>query len=76
MSHPDSQLGTYAANPARQDIEEIGKLMGVDLALNAILNDRKEIVHALAGDPLAVMNAGVPLSRQVCKWPYRDLMGW
>ncbi len=67
MSHPDSQLGTYTGNPARQDIEEIGKLMGVNLALNGILNDHKEIVQALAGDPLAVMIAGVPLSRQVCQ---------
>jgi len=67
MSHPDSQLGTYTTNPARQDIEEIGKLMGVDLALNVILNDHKEIVHALAGNPVAVMKAGVPLSRQVCQ---------
>lgn len=65
MAHPDSQLGTYATNPARADIEEIGAMVGVDLALNAILNHHKELVQALAGDPVAVMEAGVPLSRQV-----------
>lgn len=65
MSHPDSQMGTYATNPARQDVEEIGKLIGVNLALNTILNQRKQLVYVLAGDPVAVMNAGVPLSQQV-----------
>jgi len=67
MAHPDSKLGTYTTNPARQDLEEIGKMMGVNLALNAVLNQRKEIVQALAGDPVAVMDAGVPLSQQVCQ---------
>jgi len=67
MAHPDSQLGTYTTNPARQDLEEIGKMMGVNLALNAVLNQHKEIVQALAGDPVAVMDAGVPLSQQICQ---------
>lgn len=67
MAHPDSQLGTYTTNPARQDVEEIGRLMGVNLALNAILNQRKDIVQVLAGDPVAVMQSGVPLSRQICQ---------
>ena len=45
----------------------MGAMMGVHFALNAILNNRKEIVHALFGDPVAVMQAGVPLSRQACQ---------
>jgi nickel-dependent lactate racemase len=64
MAHPDSQVGTYASNPARQDVEEIGRLFGVDLALNAILDQRRQIVQALAGDPVAVMEAGHPLARR------------
>jgi nickel-dependent lactate racemase len=31
------------------------------------LNQSKEIVHVLAGEPRAVMQAGIPLSRQVCQ---------
>ena len=57
MTHPDSQLGEYENNPALQDVEEIGKKMGIHLALNAILNQNKQIVHVLAGDPRAVMRA-------------------
>ena len=67
MTHPDSQLGEYETNPARQDVEEIGKIVGIHLALNAILNQKRQIVHVLAGDPRAVMRAGIPLSRQVCQ---------
>jgi lactate racemase len=67
MTHLDSQLGEYETNPARQDVEEIGQKIGIHLALNAILNQNKQIVHALAGAPRAVMQAGIPLSRQVCQ---------
>ncbi len=67
MTHPDSQLGEYETNPARQDVEEIGQKIGIHLALNAILNQNKQIVYTLAGDPRAVMQAGIPLSRQVCQ---------
>jgi len=67
MMHPDSRLGEYETNPARRDVEEIGKRVGVHLALNAILNQKREIVHVLAGDPCAVMMSGVPLSRLACQ---------
>jgi nickel-dependent lactate racemase len=67
MMHPDSQLGAYETNPARQDIEEMGRIAKIDFALNAILNDHKQIVRAIAGDPVGVMTTGVPLSRQLCQ---------
>jgi nickel-dependent lactate racemase len=67
MMLAESRLGDYETNPLRQDIEAMGAMMGVHFALNAILNNRKEIVHALFGDPAAVMQAGVPLSRRVCQ---------
>jgi nickel-dependent lactate racemase len=67
MIDPDSQMGKYKGNPARQDIEEIGGLIGIDLALNAVLNQQRQIVLVLAGDPYAVMETGIPLSRQVCQ---------
>lgn len=67
MMHPDSRLGDYETNPARQDVEEIGEKIGVHFALNAVLNHHKKIVHVLAGTPRAVMAAGIPLSRRVCQ---------
>ena len=67
MTHPGSKLGEYKTNPVRQDMEEIGRQIGTHIVLDAILNQDKQIVCALAGDPISVMNAGVPISRQVCQ---------
>jgi nickel-dependent lactate racemase len=67
MIHPGSLLGEYESNPVRQDIEEIGRKIGIQLALNTILSQQRQIVFVLAGQPEAVMLAGLPLSRQVCQ---------
>ncbi|RPI86319.1 MAG: nickel-dependent lactate racemase [Chloroflexi bacterium] len=67
MTHPDAQLGAYETNPPRQDIEEIGQKIGIHFACNAVLNQSKKIVHVLTGEPRAVMQAGIPLSKQVCQ---------
>jgi nickel-dependent lactate racemase len=65
MTDPGARLGRYAGNPARQDVEEIGHAIGVHFALNAVLNGRKQIVHAIAGEPRAVMETGIPLVREL-----------
>jgi nickel-dependent lactate racemase len=62
-----ARLGRYASNPARQDVEEIGRALDVHFALNAILNSRNELVHAVASEPRAVMETGIPLSRAICQ---------
>ena len=66
MADPASRIGTYATNPARQDIEEIGAMIGIDLALNVVLDSHRRIVEVLAGDPVAVMGAGTSLVRSHC----------
>ena len=65
MTAPGAEINSYADNPCRQDVEEIGRIIGVNYALNAILNDHKQIVHALAGPPLDVMARGIPLLRAI-----------
>jgi len=67
MTDAHARLGEVAHNPARQDVEEIGARIGVHLALNAILNDQKAIVHVLAGAPDAVLAAGIPLSTAISR---------
>lgn len=67
MTDARSQLGQYDHNPARQDVEEIGQIMGIHLALNAVLNNKKEIVQVVAGTPTAVMAAGIPLAKAICQ---------
>src|ERR1017187_7526693 len=65
MLDPHSDLARYEDNPAREDVEEIGRLMGIHFALNAVINESKQIVRVLAGDPQAVMREGIPLVLQL-----------
>ncbi len=64
---PGARIAEYAGNPLRQDIEEIGELVGANFAVNAILNGEKKIVSAVCGAPKAVMQAGIPISQQICQ---------
>ncbi len=42
----------------RQDIEEAAEIAGIDFILNVVLNERKEIVFATAGDHIAAHRKG------------------
>lgn len=64
LTHPNARAGIYEENPMRQDIEEIGERIGIDLALNTVMNVQKEIIAVLFDNPKAVMRAGIPLSLQ------------
>lgn len=55
-----SRMGEFDHNPLRQDIEEIGRLMGVHFALNVRLDATKRIQAAYFGHPPAVIAAGIP----------------
>lgn len=67
LMEPGAYIAHYDDNPLRQDIEEIGALVGGNFALNAILNGDKKVVQAVSGEPLAVMRAGIQVSRQICQ---------
>lgn len=60
---PRADLARYDDNPMRQEVEEIGRMMGVHFVVNAVLDRAKQAAHVLAGDPVAVMRAGIPLVR-------------
>ncbi len=62
----------YKDNPVRQDIEELGRMIGVDLALNVVMNRRKEIVSVLAGDPVDVMHDGIEVGMDLFAAPFRE----
>jgi len=71
MTHPDSRLGHYDHNPARQDVEAIGNRIRVDFALNVLLNGQKKIVDVVAGDPVAVMQKAIPKVRDIFQVPVK-----
>ena len=62
LPHPRAKLGRFYDNPMRKDVEDIGRMLNVDYALNVVMNDKKEILHALWGHPHAVIEAGIPLA--------------
>ncbi len=65
MRHDAAIWGSYVDNPARQDVEEIGARIGIDFCVNAILNANKGLVRAFSGEPVAVMQAGIPAVREL-----------
>jgi nickel-dependent lactate racemase len=67
LNDPLAFLGEYEQNPMRQDVEEIGSLMGIHLALNVILNANRQILAALFGTPRAVMEKGISISDDLWK---------
>jgi lactate racemase len=77
MVDPLARIGRYDDNPCRQDIEEIGRRIGVHVALNVVLGAQKRILRAFAGTPEEVMRQGIPhvrhLNQVVVQGPY-DLM--
>jgi len=66
---PNSMIGIYESNPLRQDIEDIGDQIGIDYALNFVMSGEHEIAEVLFGSPRAVMQAGIPIARQICQTP-------
>ncbi|MCL4560273.1 MAG: nickel-dependent lactate racemase [Chloroflexi bacterium] len=67
ITHPNAKTGHFIDNPMRQDVEEIGRRISLQFVLNAVLNLDKRIVKAFAGSPQAVMEAGIPVVRQICQ---------
>ena len=50
MVSADACAGKLEGNPVRADIEEAGALCGIDYIVNAVLDEHKKIVFAVAGD--------------------------
>jgi nickel-dependent lactate racemase len=51
----------YQKNKVRMDIEEIGDMIGVDLALNCIQTKDLEILHVFFDQPGKVMQLAIPI---------------
>jgi nickel-dependent lactate racemase len=74
LQQKGSTLGNFETNPLRQDIEEIGRIIGVTLALNVVMNTEKQILACFWGQPQDVMKAGIAISRSVSMQPVQKLV--
>lgn len=50
MLHENAIAGNLDTNPVRQDIDQSGEFIKIDFILNVVLNGKKEVVNAVAGD--------------------------
>ncbi len=58
MVREEAHAGLLEGNPVREDIEEAGAICGADFILNVVLSEHKEILRAVAGDPVKAHRAG------------------
>ena len=58
---PNARTGMLSENPVHQDMVEAAALAKVDFALNVVMNSKREIVRAFAGDLGQVFSEGVKL---------------
>lgn len=58
MVRPEACAGNLDTNPVRQDIEQAGKICGVDYIVNVVLDEHKHILKAVAGDPVLAHREG------------------
>jgi lactate racemase len=49
MLEEGAEAGRYIGNPVREDMEEAGKMVGIDFVFNVILDGDKRVIGAFAG---------------------------
>lgn len=66
INDPRSTMGSLEANPIHRDMLFAAKASGISFMLNVILNDKKEVIGAVAGDIEAAHQAGVGFLSDLC----------
>ena len=63
------RLGQVEDNPLREDIEEAVRKVGLDIKIDLLINNRREIVGVFAGDFITQHRAGVEQAKQLYTTP-------
>ncbi len=69
LESPQAREGCIAGNPVHDEALEIAQMAGVDFIVNAVLNEKREIVGIFAGDLVQAHAAGVEQCRKVVAAP-------
>jgi len=62
--HPSVGVGKVAENAIRLDLEEIARMVGLDIIVNAVVNLRRDAVGLFVGDVVAAHREGAKLAQQ------------
>jgi nickel-dependent lactate racemase len=65
MFDEKAQVGHLEGNPVRQDQNEAGEMVGIDLVVNVVLNADNDVVRLLAGEPGSVLREGAKTCAEV-----------
>lgn len=71
IDDPNSAMGSLIYNPIHQDMMFAAKASKIRFILNVILNSRKEVIGAVAGDVGTAHEAGVEFLSRLCRCPAR-----
>jgi nickel-dependent lactate racemase len=63
------RLGQIEDNEVREDIEEAVRMVGLDMKIDVLVNNRREIIGVFAGDFIAQHRAGVERARKLYATP-------
>ena len=69
MLDEGSRTGNIKGNTVREDLEEIGNLLKIDFTFNVVLDQEKNIIHAVAGDYIEAHRAGCKVLDSMGKIP-------
>jgi len=72
MLEPNATAGRLDS-PVREDLEEAGRLIGCDFLVNVVLNSQKQVVKAVAGDPIAAHREGAKVVDSMYIIPITEL---
>lgn len=65
IDHPCSRAGILDGNPIHADMEAAARLAGLRFIVNVLLDEEKQVVHAVAGDPIAAHREGCRIMGQL-----------
>jgi nickel-dependent lactate racemase len=67
-------MGLFSSNPMRREVEEIGNMIGVDLALNVVIGTDKKILACFWGPPEEVVRKGISYIRDHIQLDLGDVL--
>jgi nickel-dependent lactate racemase len=65
MFEDGAEVGRLQGNPVREDLNEAGRMVGVDMAINVVLDADGKPIGLWAGEPAAVLEKGAKTCAKV-----------